>query len=136
MKNQLVALCLGFMTIGTFAQKDELKDAEKAIKGGDFKGALAIIESLSSMEDTMDDKYKAQYYFLKGEAYGTRDVKKAAEAYNKLTAFEKQIGKQKYTKEAEPKLNNLLTFVSVEQSRSTFLTFYTKNYGLQKLTSP
>lgn len=112
MKNQLVALCLGFMTIGIFAQKDELKNVEKAIKGGDFKGALAIIESLDSMEDTMDEKYKAQYYFLKGEAYGTRDVKKAAEAYNKLTAFEKQIGKQRYSKEAEPKLNSLLNFVS------------------------
>lgn len=112
MKNQLAALCLGFMTIGIFAQKDELKNAEKAIKSGDFKGAIAIIESLDSMEETMEDKYKAQYYFLKGDAYGTRDVKKAAEAYNKLTAFEKQIGKPKYTKEAEPKLNALLTFIS------------------------
>ena len=112
MRKQIVALCLGFMTIGLHAQKDELKNAEKAIKGGDFKGALTIIESLDSMEETMEEKYKAQYYFLKGEAYGTRDVKKAAEAYNKLTAYEKQIGKQKYSKEAEPKLNELLSFVS------------------------
>lgn len=29
-----------------------------------------------------------------------------------MTAYEKQIGKQKYTKEAEPKLNELLSFVS------------------------
>lgn len=112
MRKQIVALCLGFMTIGLHAQKDELKNAEKAIKGGDFKGALTIIESLDSMEETMEEKYKAQYYFLKGQAYGTRDVKKAAEAYNKLTAYEKQIGKQKYSKEAEPKLNELLSFVS------------------------
>ncbi len=112
MKNQLAALCFGFMTIGIFAQKDELKNAEKAIKGGDFKGALTIIESLDSMEETMEDKYKAQYYFLKGEAYGTRNVKKAAEAYNKLKDFEIKIGKQRYSKEAEPKLNELLMFVS------------------------
>ncbi len=112
MRKQIVALCLGFMTIGIFAQKDELKNAEKAIKGGDFKGALTIIESLDSMEETMEEKYKAQYYFLKGQAYGTRNVEKAAAAFNKLTAYEKQIGKQKYTKEAEPKLNELLSFVS------------------------
>ena len=112
MRKQIVALCLGFMTIGIFAQKDELKNAEKAIKGGDFKGALTIIESLDSMEESMEEKYKAHYYFLKGQAYGTRNVEKAAAAFNKLTAYEKQIGKQKYTKEAEPKLNELLSFVS------------------------
>jgi len=112
MKKQLVALCLGFMTIGLYAQKDELKNAEKAIKGGDFKTAQTIIESLDAMEETMDEKYKAQYYFLKGQTYGTRDVKKAAEAYNKLITYENQIGKKKYTKEAEPKLNDLLQFVS------------------------
>lgn len=112
MKNQLAALCLGFMTIGIFAQKDELKNAEKAIKGEDFKEAISILETLDSMEETMEEKYKAQYYFLKGQAYGTRNVEKAAAAFNKLTAYEKQIGKQKYTKEAEPKLNELLSFVS------------------------
>jgi tetratricopeptide (TPR) repeat protein len=121
MKKQLIALCLGFITVGSYAQKDELRDAEKAIKNNDFKGAVAIIESLDSMEETMDEKYKAQYYFLKGQAYGTRNIKKAAEAYDKLTAYEKQIGKQKYSKEAEPKLNELLSFVSkraIEQYNS------------------
>lgn len=112
MRKQLVALCLGFITIGLYAQKDELKNAEKAIKEGSFKTAQTIIESLDTMESTMEEKYKGQYYFLKGQAYGTRDVKKAAEAYNKLMAFEKKIGKQKYTKEAEPKLNDLLQVVS------------------------
>jgi hypothetical protein len=114
------------MTIGLHAQKDELKNAEKAIKSGDFKGALTIIESLDSMEETMDEKYKAQYYFLKGEAYGTRNVKKAAEAYNKLTAFEKQIGKQKYTKEAEPKLNDLLSFISNFNKKRLKMCFYAR----------
>ncbi len=112
MKKQVIALCLGFITIGISAQKDELKNIEKALKGGDFTGATTIIESLNSMEETMEEKYKAQYYFLKGQAYGTRDVKKAAASYDKLIAFEKKIGKQNYSKEAQPKLNELLTFVS------------------------
>lgn len=112
MKKQIVALCLGLMTIGLHAQKDELKSAEKALKNSDFKTAQTIIESLDALEATMDSKYKAQFYYLKGQAYGTRDVKKAAEAYNKLFAYENEIGKQKYTKDAQPELNKLLEFVS------------------------
>lgn len=112
MKKQIVALCLGLMTIGLHAQKDELKSAGKALKNSDFKTAQTIIESLDALEATMDSKYKAQFYYLKGQAYGTRDVKKAAEAYNKLFAYENEIGKQKYTKDAQPELNKLLEFVS------------------------
>lgn len=112
MKKKLIAICLGLASIGVYAQKNELKSAEKAIKNNDFQGAITIVESLNSMEESMDAKYKAQYYFLKGQAYGNRDVKKAAEAYNKLMTFEKQTGKPKYSKEARPKLNSLIEFVS------------------------
>ena len=63
----------------------------------------------------MDAKYKAKYYFLKGSAYGKSNVEKAADAYNKLFAYEKETGKQKYTKVAQPKLNELIQFVSKKQ---------------------
>lgn len=112
MKKQLVALCLGLLTMGLHAQKDEIKAVKKALKSNDFKTAQTVIESLESMESTMDAKYKAQYYYLRGQAYGKANIKKAAEAYEKLFAYEKQIGKQKYSKEAEPKLNELLKVVS------------------------
>ncbi|WP_339663178.1 tetratricopeptide repeat protein [uncultured Polaribacter sp.] len=112
MKKQILALSLGLMTIGAFAQKDELKAAEKALKKDDFKTAKEIILTLEGTEATMDAKYKAQYYFVKGQAYGKSDVTKAAEAYNNLFAYEKEIGKSKYTKDAQPKLNDLIKFVS------------------------
>jgi uncharacterized protein YdeI (BOF family) len=69
MKKQIIALSLGFITIGVFAQKQELKNAEKAIKKQDYPTAIASISSVDAMEDTMDAKYKAKYYFLKGQAY-------------------------------------------------------------------
>ncbi|WP_298778851.1 tetratricopeptide repeat protein [uncultured Polaribacter sp.] len=112
MKKQIIAFSLGLMTIGAYAQKNELKAAEKALKKNDFKTAKAAILSIQGLEDSMDAKYKAKYLFLKGQAYGKSDVEKAADAYNKLFSYEKEIGKSKYTKAAKPKLNELIQFVS------------------------
>ena len=112
MKNQILALSLGLMSIGMFGQKNELKAAEKAIKKNDFKTAKTVILSLESMEETMDPKYKAKYYYLKGAAYGKSNVEKAAEAYNKLFEVEKASGSSKYSKIATPKLNELIQYVS------------------------
>ena len=114
MKNQILALSLGLMTIGAFAQKDELKAAEKALKKNDFKTAKEIVLTLEGTEATMDAKYKAKYFYVKGQAYGKSNIKKAAEAYNQLFAYEKEIGKPKYTKDAQPKLNDLVKFVSTK----------------------
>ncbi len=139
MKNQILALTVGFLSIASFAQKDEIKAAEKAIKKGEFKEAKAALAGLEATEDSMDSKYKAKYYFLKGSAYGESDVAKASEAYNKLIAYEKEIGKQKYTKEAEPKLNELVQFVSKKAIKSYNEQDYkdaTNNFYLTYKLSP
>lgn len=112
MRKQIIALSLGLMSIGMFAQKSELKAVEKALKKNDFKTAKEVIAGLESMEGTMEGKYVAKYFYLKGSAYGKSDVKKASEAYNKLFEVEKESGKDKYTKLAQPKLNELINFVS------------------------
>lgn len=138
MKNQILALSLGLMSIGIFAQKNEIKAAEKALKKDDFKTAKQTIESID--ESAVEAKYKAKYYFLKGSAYGKSNVKKAAEAYNALFDYEKEIGKQKYTKEAQPKLNNLIQYVS-EQAIKAYnddknYKEATKNFYLTYQLSP
>jgi tetratricopeptide (TPR) repeat protein len=112
MKKQILTVALGFITVASFAQKSELKAVEKAIKKGQFKEAIATITTLEATEDSMDPKYKAKYYYLKGSAYGETNVEKASEAYNKLFDYEEKIGKQRYTKDAKPKLNVLVQFVS------------------------
>jgi tetratricopeptide (TPR) repeat protein len=140
MKKQILALSLGLMTIGAFAQKNELKAAEKAIKKGDLKTAKASLLSIDSMAETMEAKYKAKYYYLKGASYGKVDVKSAAEAYNKLFEVEKEMGKTKYTKLAQPKLTELVTYVS-EKAISLYnndkdFKNATKNFHLTYLLSP
>jgi tetratricopeptide (TPR) repeat protein len=112
MKNQILALTVGLLSIASFAQKNELKAVEKAIKKGQFKEAKATIATLESTEDSMDPKYKAKYLYLKGSAYGKSNVKKAADAYDQLFKYEKTTGKPKYTKLAKPQLDDLIQFVS------------------------
>ena len=112
MKKQIIALSLGLMSIGMFAQKKELKAAEKAIKKEQFNEAKTIITSLEAMEETMEAKYKAKYFYLKGSVYGKSDAEKASKAYNKLFAIEKEAGKTKYSKLAQPKLDALIQAVS------------------------
>ena len=43
MKTKLIALLLGLSSIATYAQKDELKAAEKAIKKQDYTAAILLL---------------------------------------------------------------------------------------------
>ncbi|WP_296636259.1 tetratricopeptide repeat protein [Polaribacter sp.] len=112
MKKQLVALSLGLITMGMSAQKDELKIAEKALKKNDVATARTAIQSIESMEDTMEAKYKAKYYFFKGQVYGKTNVEKAVAAYNSLFDYEQKTKKSKYSSAAKTKVTELTQFVS------------------------
>ena len=103
----LVASAILFTTAG-FSQKDELKAIEKAIKQSQFTEARTTLQSLEGTIENADDKYKAQYYFLKGQTYYELakkgiDVSTSYEIAGKslqdLISFEEN-GKKKYTEEA------------------------------------
>ena len=139
MKKQFLVAIIGLLSIASFAQKNELKAVEKALKKGQFKEAKSIIATLESSEDSMDPKYKAKYYYLKGAAYGKSNIKKAAKAYNALFEYEKQTGKLKYTKEAKPKLNQLVQFISkkaIEQYNAKDFKNATDSFYLTYQLSP
>lgn len=113
MKNQILTLSLGLMTVVTFGQKKELKVAEKAIKNKEYTAAMKAVNSVEGMLASMDAKYKAKYYFLKAQAQsGKNNYEAAAETFNTLLSYEKQIGKQKYTKDVAPMLNQIIQKVS------------------------
>ncbi len=97
----------------SFAQKKELKVAEKAIKKQDYATAISTIKALETSIESADAKYKAKYYFLRGQAFaGKKQYKKAAKAFNDLMSYEKEIKKSKYTSKATPMLNNIIQEVS------------------------
>ena len=101
MKTRLIVLLLGLSSIVTYAQKDELKAAEKAIKKQDYTAAVSAITSAESMISSMDVKSKAKFYFLKGKAYmGKKEFQTAVDAFNTLEDVEKKSGRSKYTASA------------------------------------
>jgi tetratricopeptide (TPR) repeat protein len=139
MKKQLLIVTIGLLSIASFAQKSELKAAEKALKKGQFKEAKAFIASLESIEASLEPKYIAKYYYLKGTVYGTSNVKKAADAYNKLFEYEKQTGKLKYTEEAKFKLSQLAQFLinkAIEDYNNKDFKKATENFYFTYKLSP
>ncbi|WP_034044884.1 tetratricopeptide repeat protein [Wocania ichthyoenteri] len=86
MKKQLIIALAFSISAFSFAQKKELKSAEKAIKGNNFAEAKASLNQAKALMASMDEKNKAKYYYLLGQALyangaGTnQDIDKALES--------------------------------------------------------
>jgi len=118
MKKQVVTLIVGLVSVIAFAQKSELRIAEKAIDKNQFAEAVTAIEAAEALISNMKDKEKAKFYFLKGQAYkGKKNYKAAAESFNYLLKFEKEIDRDKYTDKAAPMLNDMISEVSNRGSK-------------------
>lgn len=126
-KNLAIATSL-FISVATFAQKEELKAAEKALKSGNSAEAKSTLKQVENMIVNSDDAQKAQYYFLKGNASfdlakkgvdADNNYSEAAEAYNELFTTEDRSGKQKYSVQAKVslvELKGLLTNSAIADS--------------------
>ncbi|MDY0779845.1 tetratricopeptide repeat protein [Tenacibaculum sp. IB213877] len=113
MRKQVLALSLGLIAVGSFAQKKELKEAEKALKDNNFASAISVLNSAESLIANADDKYKSKFYFLKGQALaGKKEYAAAADAFNQLFDFEKKTGSNKYSNDARPVLDKMVQSVS------------------------
>ncbi len=124
MKKQIILVALSLFTVTAFAQKNELKAAEKAIKKQDFASAVSAINSAESLIANADAKTKSKFYFLKAQAYGgKKDYEKAGEAYNKLFSFEKS-SKKRYTDKAMP----MYDILKNEVNKKAFAFNDAKNY--------
>jgi tetratricopeptide (TPR) repeat protein len=128
MKSKYVILASALLvSIGSFAQKDQIKAAEKALKGGNAAEAITILNQAASASATAPDAEKAQYFFVKGNAYLDLANKKvdlaknltaAGKAYTDLIAVEKVSGKAKYTADAQASIvdvKNQLINGAIEQ---------------------
>jgi tetratricopeptide (TPR) repeat protein len=124
-KKQILMLSLSLcMGLATFAQKSELKAAEKALKKADFTTVLSTLGQVEGLIGNADDKLKAKYYFLKGKAlFGDGvniDVDGVADAFNKLINVEGESGSS-YSAEAGKILNNLIQ-TEAERAQTSFKT--------------
>ena len=113
MRNQLLVIALGFMTVVSFAQKKELKTAEKAIKNQDYSAALSAINAAKVLNADTDSKLKTKFYFLKGQTHeGKKEYKVAAGSYNTLLTLEKEANKFKYTNKTRAAMGKMTSDVS------------------------
>jgi len=117
MKNQLLLLSALFLSLTVFAQKDQIKTAEKAIKSGDFATAMAAVNEAEGLISGADQKTTAKYYYLRAMALyqnGTNsDNTAVGKAFNDLLEYERGT-KVKYSKEIQELSNALIQKISAE----------------------
>ncbi|MFD1615144.1 tetratricopeptide repeat protein [Gelatiniphilus marinus] len=111
MKKQLIIALAFSISAFSFAQKKELRAAEKAIKGTNFAEAKAALNQAKALMASMDEKNKAKYYYLLGQALyaggagSGEDIDKALESLNQVEgSFTAEIAELK-----ENMTNNILT---------------------------
>lgn len=117
MKSKYVLLASALLiSVATFAQKDQIKAAEKALKGGNAQEAITVLKSAESLIPNATDAEKAQFYFVNGNAHLDLANKKveegknltlAAKSFKELLAVEKASGKDKYSSQANASIVNI-----------------------------
>lgn len=117
MKSKYVLLASALLiSVSTFAQKDQIKAAEKALKSGNSAEAKSILQQAESLIANATDAEKAQYFFVKGNTLvdlatknidATKNQLEAAKAFQELIDVEKVSGKSKYTSQAQTSITDI-----------------------------
>ncbi|WP_396171481.1 tetratricopeptide repeat protein [Flavobacterium sp.] len=110
MKGKYVILASALLiSVIAFAQKDQIKAAEKALKGGNPAAAVSALNGVESLLANVDASEKAHFYFVNGNAHlelankkvdESKNLLTAAKSFQDLLATEKASGKDKYTAQA------------------------------------
>ena len=117
MKKLITLICAFVIGSMSFAQKNEIKEVEKALKKNNFSDAKTYIAKAESLIGNMDDKTKDKFYFLKAKSLysnGTvanEDIDKTLDAINSLLDLKSKTGKSKYSSEALEIKNKLYSSV-------------------------
>ena len=136
MKSKYVILASAILiSASTFAQKDQIKAAEKALKNGNSAEAKSFLSQAEPLLSNATDAEKAQYNFVKGntlldlasknidaEANQTAAIK----AFKEVVSIEKASGKLKFS---EPATASLLT-IKNKLINSAIEEGTNKNYAL------
>lgn len=110
MKSKYVLLASALLiSVATFAQKDQIKSAEKALKAGNAQEAITILQGAEAASAAAPAAEKAQFNFVKANAHLALATKNedtdanlsaAAKAYQEVLSIEKTSGKAKFSAQA------------------------------------
>jgi len=114
MKTNMLFMAAMLIGLAGFAQKSEIKAAEKAMKSGDAATAKASLESAAGAIAGADERTQAQYYFLRGQVYSDLAKKgdmaafgESVDSYKKVVSLEEASGKVKYSEDAQVQMSSL-----------------------------
>jgi len=125
--NYLVLASALLISVATFAQKDQIKAAEKALKGGNSAEAATLLAGAEPLLAAAKPADKAQYFFVKGniltdladkKVETAKNLSDAAKAYQEVLAVEKESGKAKFTDDSKAAITAVkgkLVNVAIEQ---------------------
>jgi tetratricopeptide (TPR) repeat protein len=104
MKKQIIIALAFSISAFSFAQKKELKSAEKAIKSKNFAAAKQALKSAESLMASMDEDMKSKYHYLNGVALfadgngSTSDINQAFKSFgNAKGKYKSEVKKMKAT---------------------------------------
>lgn len=132
-KKHLIVLSLSlFIGMTTFAQKSELKAADKALKKKNYAAALSAISQAENLITNADAKTKSKFFYIKGMAlYGNGNNavnnEMAAKAFSILLDLEENGSGTKYSSVAGQTLNNIINSINEESSKSFNLAISTSD---------
>lgn len=139
MKKQIIIALALLVTSFSFSQKDELKDAEKALKNGNFADAKAAIKSAEPLIANADLKTQARFHFLKGQSLyangnaSNEDMENAIANFSKVVELEKADGKEKYTSEVNTMKQSMLnTFLTKANAALESKNYMASSLGFEK----
>ena len=114
MKTKFLIMMAMVLSVVGYAQKNEIKAAEKALKAGDAATAKTALEAASGAVASADARTQAQYHFTRGKIYTDLAKKGDASAfdvaihcYKETISVEEKSGKERYTAEAQAGLTGL-----------------------------
>jgi len=130
MKKLMTLMLLLAMSSMSFAQKNEVKAIEKAIKNANYGDAKSAVASAEALLGSMDDKLKAKFYYLKAQALyadgqgSDANIDEAIESIDNLKTLESEMGKLKYTSEANKMTTDMMNAYLTKANKA----FTNKNF--------
>lgn len=139
MKIKFLSILLLAVGASVFAQKNEIKDAEKAVKNGNFDEARSSLEDVQSEDlSSLNDRWQSRYYMAKADSYyeqskDNADVEalvKAADSYKKAD----ELGNSDAAPKKQELLELLLNSGIESQNNQDFKDAYKKMEAAYKLS--
>ncbi len=139
MKTKIIAAGLVLASTTLFAQKREIKDAEKAVEKENFSEAKSILTSVESQVAGEKDRIKEDYYMTKGLAYmgkqpqkqSPEDLKIAGEAFQMAQELGNEEAAAKFGDVRNALINSAIADQNAKKYKEAAKKLYT-SYNLNK----